>query len=71
MGRRQYAKTEEWKSLLRLRSSIERLNGRLTEHRRLNKLRVRGRLKVQIHTMLSVIVCQAQALATASLISVR
>jgi hypothetical protein len=40
------------------------LNGRLKGHRRLNSVRARGRCKVGLHAMLSVIVCQAQALAT-------
>ena len=64
-------KTPEWKALLRRRSSIERLNGRLKEFRRLNTVRVRGRFKVTLHAMLSVAVCQAKALATESRISVR
>ena len=45
------------------RTSIERLNGRLKAFRKLNHVRVRGRLKVRVHAMLSVIVCQARALA--------
>jgi len=64
-------KTPEWKAIYNKRTAIERLNGRLTAHRRLNSIRVRGRFKVRIHAMLSVIVCQAQALATKSRVSVR
>ena len=61
----------EWRELYRRRVSIERLNGRLKAHRRLNSVRVRGRFKVRIHVMLSVIVLQAQALATGARDSVR
>ena len=64
-------KTPEWKSIYNRRVSIERLNGRLKIHRRLDALHVRGRFKVRLHAMLSTIVCQAQALATGSRISVR
>ena len=53
------------------RASIERLNGRLKAHRKLNIVRVRGRFKVRIHAMLSVIVLQARAMATSSRASVR
>lgn len=64
-------KTPEWKAIYNKRTAIERLNGRLKAHRRLNSVRVRGRSKIRIHAMLSIIVCQAQALATMSLNSVR
>lgn len=64
-------KTAEWKAIYNRRVSIERLNGRLKSHRRLDAVTVRGRFKVRIHAMLSIIVCQAQALATGSRASVR
>jgi len=64
-------KTPEWQAVYDKRTSIERLNGRLKAHRRLNSLRGRGRFKVRIHAMLSTIVCQAQALVTGSRASVR
>ena len=64
-------KTKEWRAIYRRRASIERLNGRLKAHRRLNNVTVRGRFKVRVHSWLSIIVCQAQALATGSRISVR
>ena len=38
--------TAEWKMIYNRRVAVERLNGRLKAHRRLNSLRVRGRLKV-------------------------
>ena len=53
------------------RVAVERLNGRLKVNRRLNAVRVRGKLKVRNHAFLSIIVCQAQALATQSWVSVR
>ena len=64
-------KTAEWKMVYNRRVAIERLNGRLKAHRKLNAVRVLGHLKVQVHTMMATIVCQAQALATGSRISVR
>ena len=64
-------KTPEWKAIYDKRTAIERLNGRLKGFRKLNSVRARGRFKVRIHAMLSVIVCQALALATAKRISVR
>lgn len=64
-------KTKEWREIYSRRVSIERLNGRLKSHRRLNHVNVRGRFKVRVHAMLSIIVCQAQALATGSRQSVR
>lgn len=64
-------KTPEWKAIYNRRVSIERLNGRLKDFRRLDHVNVRGRFKVRVHAMLSVLVCQAQALATGSRQSVR
>ena len=64
-------KTADWRLIYNRRTSIERLNGRLKVHRRLDSVRVRGRFKIRIHAMLSAMVCQAQALATGSLAQVR
>ena len=64
-------KTPEWNVIYKQRTSIERLNGRLKGFRKLNQVRVRGRFKVRIHAMMSIIVCQAHALATGSRESVR
>ncbi len=57
-------KTPEWKAIYNRRTAAERVNSRLKGHRRLNDVRTRGRFKVYIHAMLSVMVMQAQALAT-------
>ena len=51
------------------RAAIERLNGRLKAHRKLNTVRVRGRFKVRIHAMMAVIV--SPALATGKSTSMR
>jgi hypothetical protein len=51
--------------------SLERLNGRLKDYRKLDAVRARGRFKVSVHAKLSITVCKAQALATASRASVR
>ena len=64
-------KTPEWEAIYNRRVSIERINGRLKSHRRLDSVNVRGRFKVRVHAMLSIIVCQAQALVTGSRQSVR
>ena len=64
-------KTATWKMIYNRRVAVERLNGRLKAHRKLNAVRVRGKFKVRTHAMMSVIVCQAQALATGSRASVR
>ena len=69
-----YAKTKktvEWRMIYNRRTSIERLNGRLKAHRRLDSLRVRGRMKVSVHVMMSNLVAQALALATGCRLSVR
>jgi hypothetical protein len=42
---------------------VERVFGRMKNHRRLNKITVRRRLKVTIHSLIPVIVTQAMALA--------
>lgn len=64
-------KTPEWKEIYNRRTAVERLNGRLKAHRKLNSVRVRGLFKLRVHTFLSVITCQALALATKSRASVR
>ncbi len=45
------------------RIGCQALNGASTAFRKLNHVRVRGRFKVRIHVLLSVIVLQARALA--------
>ena len=65
------ARTKEWNAIYSRRQAVERLNGRLKAHRRLNSLTVRGRFKVRVHAWLSIIVCQSQAVATGSRQSVR
>ena len=63
--------TADWKMIYNRRTSIERVNGRLKAHRRLDSIRVRGRMKVRLHAMMSTLVMQAQALATGCRMSVR
>lgn len=57
--------TEQWKELYRERVSIERVNSRLKETRRLEDHCFRGFDRINIHTTLSVLVMQAVALAKA------
>ncbi len=56
--------TAEWKMIYNRRTAVERVFGRLKGHRKLNAVRVSGRMKVLVHAMLSVIVLQGHALAT-------
>jgi transposase len=58
-----FTETQEWKRIFSLRSSVERIFGRLKEHRRLNNITVRGKRKVTIHCYLSLMVIQAQYLS--------
>ena len=58
-----FSETREWKLLFGRRSAIERVNGRLKGHRRLNNITVRGKWKVTVHCYLSMMVVQAQALS--------
>jgi len=53
------------------RTVVERCFSRLKEHRSLNYVRVQRIQKVTVHCFLSVIILQAQALATNSRVSVR
>lgn len=59
-----YPETDEWQSIYNRRTSVERVFARLKTHRKLNLVRVRGMQKVRIHCLLSLILMQAQALAT-------
>ena len=63
--------TPEWKLKYHTRVSVERVFSRLKEHRALNHVTVRRIQKVRVHCYLSMIVLQAQALATGSRVSVR
>lgn len=56
--------TEQWKELYRQRGSIERVNSRLKQTRRLESHCFRSFDAVNIHTTLSVLTMQALALAT-------
>jgi len=59
----QEPETKEWKTTYSKRTSIERLFGRLKNHRRLNNITVRGSYKVMVHSLIPLIVTQASALA--------
>ncbi|MFQ5925186.1 MAG: transposase, partial [Dehalococcoidia bacterium] len=59
-----YPETPDWQLIYNRRSSAERVFGRLKCHRKLNHIRVRGIRKVTVHCLMSIIVFQAQALAT-------
>jgi hypothetical protein len=64
-------KNEEWRSVYKTRTAIERLNGRLKGFYKLNGVRVRGRMKVTVHAMLAGIVLLATALACPSTLRAR
>jgi len=55
--------TPEWQLIFNRRTAIERVFGRMKNHRRLNNITVRRRRKVTIHSLIPVIVTQAVALA--------
>jgi len=53
----------EWKAIYCQRTAIERLNGRLKAFFKLDAIRVRGRMKVQVHATMAILTLQARALA--------
>jgi len=55
--------TSEWQEIFNRRTAVERVFGRMKNHRRLNNVTVRSRQKVTIHSLLPIIVTQAVALA--------
>jgi transposase len=55
--------TPEWQVIFNLRTAIERVFGRMKNHRRLNNITVRGSRRVTVHSLMPVIVTQAIALA--------
>ena len=55
--------SKEWKAIYGKRSSVERVNSRLKECRRLEGHCFRGLAKLTAHSLLSVAVLQATALA--------
>jgi transposase len=55
--------TPEWKLIFNRRTAVERVFGRMKNHRRLNNITVRRRRKVTVHSLIPVIVTQAVALA--------
>jgi transposase len=54
--------TEEWQTIFNRRTAVERVFGRMKNHRRLNNITVRHRRKVMVHSLIPVIVTQAVAL---------
>lgn len=52
-----------WKAIYRRRTAVERLNSRLKAFYRLNHVRTRGKQKVSLHAVLSVVVLLASAIA--------
>ncbi len=55
--------TAEWQLIFNRRTAVERVFGRMKNHRRLNNITVRHRYEVTIHSLIPVIVTQAVALA--------
>jgi transposase len=55
--------TPDWKLIFSRRTAVERVFGRMKNHRRLNNITVRRRRKVTVHSLIPVIVTQAVALA--------
>jgi len=61
--RRLPEETAEWQTIFNRRTAVERVFGRMKNHRRLNNITVRRRRKVTVHSLIPVIVTQAVALA--------
>jgi len=59
----QEPETKEWRAIYKRRTSVERLFGRLKNHRRLNNITVRSSYKVMVHCLIPLIVTQAMAIA--------
>ena len=55
--------TPEWQLVFNRRTAVERVFGRMKNHRRLNNITVRRKRKVTVHCLIPVIVTQAMALA--------
>jgi len=55
--------TAKWQTIFNRRTAVERVFGRLKDHRRLNNITVRHCRKVTVHSLLPIIVTQAVALA--------
>jgi len=55
--------TPEWQLIFNRRAAVERVFGRMKNHRRLNNITVRSRRKVTVHCLIPIIVTQAVALA--------
>ncbi len=55
--------TSEWKAIFNRRVAVERVFGRMKDHRRLNNITVRHRRKLTVHSLIPIIVTQASALA--------
>ena len=56
--------TPEWQLIFNRRTAVERVFGRMKNHRRLNNVTVRHRRKATVHSLIPVIVTQAAALAS-------
>ena len=61
--KRLFEETIEWQMIFNRRTAVERVFGRMKNHRRLNDITVRSRRRVTIHSLIPVIVTQAAALA--------
>lgn len=60
---KKHEKIENWRTIYKQRTSVERVNGRMKAFYKLDSIRVRGKLKVMVHLLLSTIVLEAKALA--------
>lgn len=63
-AQKEFPETPDWQLIYNRRTSVERVFSRLKGHRKLNYIRVRGLRKVLVHCLMSLIVFQAQVLAT-------
>lgn len=61
--RRQERLIPEWRALYKQRTGVERLNSRMKAFYRLDSIRVRGKMKVALHALLSAVALEARAVA--------
>jgi len=63
LARKDRDRTPEWREMYKHRTGVERLNSRMKAFYRLDRIRVRGKMKVWLHALLNAISLEARAIA--------
>jgi hypothetical protein len=63
LARKDRDRTPEWREMYKHRTGVERLNSRMKAFYRLDSIRVRGKMKVWLHALLSAVALEARAVA--------